>query len=48
MHVSCLVKACSFDIPGHHALPAMRQESTIGASFFTKTIPEKQVKFEIW
>ena len=25
-----------------------RQESTIGASFFTKTIPEKHVKFEIW
>jgi GTPase SAR1 family protein len=24
------------------------QESTIGASFFTKTIPEKHVKFEIW
>lgn len=24
------------------------QESTIGASFFTKTLPEKHVKFEIW
>jgi hypothetical protein len=24
------------------------QESTIGASFFTKTIPEKHIKFEIW
>jgi hypothetical protein len=24
------------------------QESTIGASFFTKAIPEKHVKFEIW
>lgn len=24
------------------------QESTIGASFFTKLIPEKHVKFEIW
>jgi Ras-related protein Rab-5C len=24
------------------------QESTIGASFFTKTVPEKHVKFEIW
>ena len=30
------------------ALPALLQESTIGASFFTKTIPEKHVKFEIW
>ena len=27
---------------------ASLQESTIGASFFTKTIPEKHVKFEIW
>ena len=24
------------------------QESTIGAAFLTKTIPEKGVKFEIW
>eukprot|EP00887_Chlorella_sp_A99_P002381 scaffold10.g2381.t1 len=24
------------------------QESTIGASFFTKTLPDKHVKFEIW
>lgn len=29
-------------------LPPCLQESTIGASFFTKTIPEKHVKFEIW
>eukprot|EP00889_Picochlorum_renovo_P001041 jgi/Picre1/28071/NNA_001030.t1 len=24
------------------------QESTIGASFFTKTVPESHIKFEIW
>lgn len=29
-------------------LPTHTQESTIGASFFTKTVPEKHVKFEIW
>ena len=28
--------------------PLLPQESTIGASFFTKTLPEKHVKFEIW
>ena len=32
----------------HHCLQSLVQESTIGASFFTKTIPEKHVKFEIW
>jgi hypothetical protein len=28
--------------------PHHLQESTIGASFFTKTIPDKHIKFEIW
>lgn len=27
---------------------AMSQESTIGAAFLTKTLPEQHVKFEIW
>jgi GTPase SAR1 family protein len=43
------VTACRRLTDAHRALPAgPLQESTIGASFFTKTIPEKHVKFEIW
>lgn len=29
-------------------LEATLQESTIGAAFLTKTMPEQHVKFEIW
>ena len=30
------------------SLAAVLQESTIGAAFLTKTMPEQNVKFEIW
>ena len=33
---------------GLSALPSPPQESTIGAAFLTKTLPDQHVKFEIW
>lgn len=52
MHIARMCKECS---PSQNRAENMAvneylclQESTIGAAFLTKTIPEKGVKFEIW